>query len=458
MKKTNILILILIFTINLFAQDKTVEIKLEKGRLLSGVYNSKNGIQFIKTSNKSKYGKKQKAKLIRFDENLEKSFEINIKGRNKMGAAFVRATTFFDTEEASNYGNYFLNNDQLIDKEGKIHHFEVDYRKQNHVNPIFSFFSDYGWSFIGPRKGRKYYKKKYTNDDINIYTIKNSDSKTILEKLKTPKIETNRETITWLMGENFPTKFFMRAKDKPNKKMNNITHHMVAYDYEGNVKSYTPLKITLKNNYFAYGSEIVHYSLIKDSFYVLGALSTKIERENAQKYNVTGFYIHKFDIKGKLIWENNYLLNKPVKKYIGEINLNLKEINNNFIVDFSFGINGKKDSKTGGFFYINSENGTFIKSENPFKNYIIKRLMFSTSSSYEEKNNMGGKFFKNKSNKKINVSNNVLLSYVYNPKIQKYIESKNKQLFYNASFTKGSIILKEFNQKERILKLMLFKN
>ena len=465
MKKI-ILLLLLIISNYGYSQNKSIEFKFEKKIILDGLYNSLNGYQYIKLSNKSKFGKKQDPKLICLDKNLNEKFNINVKGQNKSDAHYVRPS--FSISEPTKYGNYFLNSDQLIDENGKIKHFIItSFNHGKIVNDYFSFNHELGYSFIGPRNGRKYHKKTYSNDDIFIYTIKYKNNKGILNKLKFPKITTNQKNISWHLGDYTPNGFFMISKDTPNKEMNIDTYHMAMLNFEGDIISYTPLEINLDKYHlfkssnggptdfhdanfgsFSYGN--VYYEVKEKSYYVYGVLNDKPKAGKGLKGNITGFYLHKFNNEGSLIWKKEFLMKETVNKYITSLRINFKYINTKLcIIDFNIG----KNDINNGVFSINSTNGKLIKNTNFADKFLYKPLV--SLNSIDEVNKLNIEYFL-KSNNKIKVSSKTLYAIEINTEIYDYIVSKKEELFFDTTILEDRIILKEFSKKKRFLKLVLF--
>lgn len=461
--------LLLVFTsFYSFSQDKIVEIEIKNKRSLTALKESKNGYHYIKTAKHVIMAKYKDGRLLSYDNDLNRVYDIDINENDYIGNPFYDNNTTI-----SNYANYFNNVNQLINKKGEIKPFNTTVKsdkgviKQSNLKPKFSFFNDYGFTVIGPKIGRKNYKKEYEKGDIKIWTLKHEDLTPISSTLETPEFTTNQETVKWYLGDVFEGRFNLLTKDETNEEKNLDTYHIVTNKFDGKIDKYTKLKIKLENNHFLlsqningveslfnsnYGGSLIYNNLYynedEKTFAVYG-FYTNTSKKQVRVGKIAGFYVHKFNNDGELIWKENFPFDKLENEYVLHRGISYEEINSVGYIYFSI----KKDKSN--MYMVNSFDGNLLKKEHEFLNKFKK-----TQGNYQKKeiNNLNA-IFSDKTLKNKFFSSEVIQSFYVNPKIKAYIsKQKNKNnLYYDAQIsTNGNVILKEFNKKERVLKFLKF--
>lgn len=478
-KKTFFICIILLSSIT-FSQKKVKEIKLDKNENLNFFKASDNGTILYKT-NKEVYGVVYRTykdnKLYCLDNNLNTIFAIDV--ANTFPKGFVETTKNFQ---------YTINSDELIDEKGNIRSYPYGKKntflridKESGLNPIFRFFNDYGWTLIGPKSGRLNFKKKYNENDIFIFNMRNNDIKGEVFHLKTPKIITNQKVVSWqLLKEHSKKSFFLVSKDKISKDFSNEVYHIVEHSYTGEIESYTKLNIKLedskyflpthtnegaKNNQnsayggaFGYGDISIDNS--KNTILVYGYYSNKKGKQH-RVGKVNGIYAYKFKKDGKLLWKSFFPFKKPVKNYLINRKIEIRKMKNNATIHCYM-------DDLNGFFKINLNNGEISNNSLAFNNFLSEKKIQKDSYFFKLKMMRSVYFidtFKDKVTNKNEININLLCAITLKPEIKDFIieRSKNlKNMIYNAEFSDNDIFITEIessktrNSKEKSLSIFKF--
>lgn len=447
MKK--ILFILIFTTLNTFSQKKTLEIKLEeKSKIISYNFNESGGLSIHSGRQASPVTLIFKdQKLHKYDENLElvfnNSFEIE---KN------------YPSGNYSPNGDYFFYNNTFIDKDGKI---KTNYpastygafkaiKKKSNLNPIFNFFSNYAYSFIGPKSGRSNIKKNYLEGDIFIYNFKNEDFTEETFPLVVQKIENNIEQkdIKWQLKPYFKDFFLLTTKDKLEKNSHTDISHFVKYNFNGSIKKYTKINLTLDDDkYFLISdnngiknSEPVAYTLKgsasqsgfhineeDNSFLLYGYYSNK---DGVQKRvgKVDGIYFFKFDENGKEIWKNYYPFSETKEGYLIQRKIEYIQSGEKGVI----------------LSYLNDENAMYLVNSETGK---IETTSASLVNFFEKENKIGkdgfielklfkSYFWRNFTDKKTNknyIDYNILGAILLKPEIEQFIlDQTSKSKFINT--------------------------
>jgi hypothetical protein len=476
LKKT-ITFLFIIGSTFIFSQEKVKEIKLDKKENLNFLKVANDGTILLKT-NKEVYGVVYKTfngnKLMSLDKNLDTNFEIEV--ANTFPKGFL---------ELSPDLKYTINSDQLIGEKGKIK--EYPYGKKNTLNrlnkksglsPVFHFFNDYGWSVIGPKSGRKNLKKKYDNNDIFIFNLRNEDLKSETFLLKSPEIITNEKSISWqLIEQNFKNSFFLGSKDKISKDFTKEVYHVVENTYNGEIASYSKLEVNLEQgkyflpshsngivNYensaygggFGYGATYINNET--NTVLVYGYYSNKKGKQH-RVGNADGIYAYQFKKGGELIWKSYFPFKKTINGYLIKRQIEITPYDNLAVIHcYLDDLNGffKIDLNTGNFLNNSSNLIDFFENKKILKeNYFLKLNMMSGAYFFN--------VFKDNKTNKNNMTSDILTAIILKPEIKEFMlnrSSTKKNVSYNAKFSKENIYISELTKAGRGVKektLTIFK-
>ncbi len=472
MKKYLLIIKILLITLHVNAQDKVYEFEIKKGRTLTNLTNSRNGNHYIKTGQQIVMAKYKDDRLLCLDKNFNEIYNIDVNSKDFPGNPYYGNIT-----SVSNYGEFYYNVDQLIDKKGLVKEYQGTVKgktkkieKISGVNPIFRSWNDFGCVFIGPKIGRKNYKKKYSNEDINIFYMRNDDLKTSINVLESPKFNSNKEVFEWRKGDYFKDKFFLWAVEMGDNDLSNTyKYYIVFYNYDGKIIFQTQFNIKPDSkrfhdvplhysDYYGYLNSTGYISGNHSSFYFdektntftfTGFYTNPLKRKGG-KANLIGNYIAKYDKDGNILWSKKYPFNESIKPESEDTNMFYYEIESKGYLIFS-----KKEKNTN-IHVIDKSNGDLLNEHNNilggFKQNMtnIDRVEIMEFSAEFRSSNYKKKFFSIKAIQSMHINNS----------IKKYIEKRESEsfiLYYDASFmSDGSIVLKELNKKQRKIKLLKF--
>jgi hypothetical protein len=488
MSQKQVLYFILLFSCQLFAQNKVVEIKIEGQRSLTGLKNSKTGNTYVNTSKHVVMAKYKEARLQTFDENLNELYNVEINAREYVGNPNYMNRTY-----PTKYGSYYYNVDQLINNKGEV----VEYfdrvsillksKKKDAINTELSFYNDFGSTVIGPQLGRSNYKKKYDYKDLFVSTIRNDNFQVITAQLEFPNIKMSgkEDNLNWIDFDSFNKGFMLISFEKDDdskQKEHKKNWHCVLDSYQGKNLLYANINLNIGDKFFVPDSYANINLNIGDKFFVpdspersiyvksIGGLGTnpyKIfyneqdetfllygfynneKKSNKGKVEAHGIYFHKFDRNGNLLLEKYFTLPEAKKSYALHKYINYEEFKGSGL--FTVGI--EEDELN--LYEVNPLAGTLIKKHfnildgynNSFKNSLKKEIVYF--SSIYSKKSLKNRYFSLTTIKGLSI----------NSEIGKYIEkqlTKNK-LYYDAQILNDkSVILKEFNSKGRVVKLLKF--
>lgn len=475
MKKTLITLFLLTISNLTFSQKSEVILKLEKKQKLNERFiNRVNGDIYLRTSKQPSallliYKNNH---LIKLNNNLEQVFDVE----------FTKSLQV-PTSKFSGF-NYLKINDKIIDSTGNVREYPkkghlVKLEKMSNLNPIFGFFNNDGYTFIGPKIGRKNRKKAYDDDDLFIFNLKNSDLTGVTHPFKLENIQTNQKYASWfVLNQKQPNSFFLTSKDDLEENLSNDTYHFAEYAYNGSIISYTKIAIALENGkYFlpshsdigptvysnsAYGGSFGYASSYvnkKDNSILLYGYYSKKNEKQIRVGKVDGMYAHKYKIgTGELIWKtylpftetnSNYLIKRKIEyvqsKEHGVIHCYLDDDN--------------------GFFKINSETGKIEKNSSDLVSIFDKSKILRNDTFLRLNMYVGGYFrdtFKDKKTNRNNLTTSVLKAILLKPEIEGFLLNKSKELKFsniNAEIIENGdvyIIIDEVKSRDKKVSIYKF--
>ncbi|MCK6608476.1 MAG: hypothetical protein L6Q46_09280 [Flavobacterium sp.] len=477
MKKT--FVIIFLSTINLFySQDKTISFNVKKGEELLQYKISKQGQPFIVMGKEGK-----DLTIISYDSllnlNYEKSFKSSYKGLpGFFGRGMYSSPIYYDLRVSID-GKYAVseNDKKIFYPDGRIIDTKIEsffYPKD--IDHNSSFISNENLCIIG-KEMIEVKKGKYEKSDNSIFLFRNLNDLNVKKtEFKTPKIESNQEVLKWGLSSYHKNFFFMVNKEL-NKERTNDKYNIVKYDYNGEILSLKSVEIKLNKKYFTasfngFGAYAISYTgmasrhemsstatgniytdLKNNDFYIYG-LYTNDKDNDFYQSTFGGFYIHKFNSEGELIWK----MEKPI--------VDTKDFNKNSLcfhmqVDFynlnngqiGFAISKSNNSNFAHLFSLNEKDGKIIKS---------KKIEFKVNDLMREgiKN---GSFPTGFNSETIIGKNNgnieTLFSTFFNPKIESFFK-KNKatKLNYKTNITENGVFLIEEDNKNNKFRILKFNN
>jgi len=441
MKK--LILLLFVLSINFtFSQTKEILFKAKEKRIILRNDVGKNGDVYIITGNTSK----KKLKYFKYDKDFNKLLEVDLK--NQSISLDPRYSEIEKTDDGSYiyFEKYDLN--FFVDSKGKITEYNIKKKeKSGNVNAIFDFVCNSGQVFIGPQKGRKNHKKKYSSNDIYVFKRNFKDLSTSENVLNQVAIKSNLKkgkAVEWSLGENFNDYFNLLAKDKINKEKNIDTYHVASYGYDGSFKSYAPLTVKLNsghiiltkfegpedffdNRYGSFSSGKLFTDKKTGEIYIYGYYTDKL-RNNWVYGKFNGFYIHKFSPSGELLWSKQMSFKDNIKFKTGKmgylLQMNHRLLKSEVLLSFS------SDKKGLLLYKFDSKTGDLVLSKD-VKNY--KRL-------YLDKKQFPKKEF----------SLDAVFAYAINPEIRQYIKKldSKKKMYINAFLLEdGGVLLALYDYK-----------
>ncbi len=312
--------------------------------------------------------------------------------------------------------------------------------------------------------------------------IKDSPNLSLLERsfdLKTPKYskfsfpnyETDRKKLLWSLNTTSSDQLVFVAKDL--SKDGKVDNYFVSiYDEKFNIQHSTSLKVEFLKDYFSYsndgkGTSWYHYAYdTKDStaknvdalsgatgnllfdkeenvFYTYGLYSVKQKPYRIIKPD--GFYIYKFDWKGKLLWNKKH----SISEYK---NFSKKQKGFHYIVKLN-----KTGNKLG--ISLRPEDGKniYLASLDENTGDIIKKSISAYSYSRNGYNGISKNTFwspynlKNDYSSKLNFDFETIEALFFNSKFSNYLKSLKDQKFSFTSkiIDSGVIVIQSENKTDK---------
>jgi len=321
------------------AQDKVMELKLDKKHRLLNNFFTKNGLCYVVTGNDRL--SKTELNYSCYDENFNLKFSTKLQSKYKSITSVFRTKyntmVPYDWDLTPTGKNTIMYVDDLvIDENGNAKGFDLDEgKKMEDFDTKFYIYSDDYACYFGYKKDET--KKAKVSDETYFYQV---DLKTLQAKLielkfpefplliknddkkKSKEKEIKQE---WELARHDEKNFYMINK-KTSIDRTEDQYNIVCFDYDGKVVSTLSIPMKLKSKYFAlantgFGSQRIivgqnaGIGLLGDSatghifvdenkeFYYVYGLYSNAKMSNLNKVNYNGFYIHKYNVKGELVWK-----------------------------------------------------------------------------------------------------------------------------------------------------------
>jgi len=471
MNKLSLLsILYLVFNFST-AQTVIVEEKYEdKMEPLTYYFNTETQLLFIE--------KGQQQKGISSNDVVKEIYNYDKNGTKKT----ITKNSNFMRIEFSKSGNTFRATEFESFSFGKNHKYITENKATEYINykkdkifKITPFFNDqYEWG-ISNEKLKQISKVNLQKDKLvlvktDIYSRKNT--KTTIEK---PNIERligknyvkPRKKRLGLLLDNPKNYFFEIITKSITKDYKSSTTYRTFYDDDGKKVNEVSYNVLLDKNIMTYsGNNNTQLDHINDitvfdnnltingltqdkrdkSVYIYGLITEKAKKLNMPNKPI-GYYLFKFDHKGKLIWKsvkhiNNKLFNKNKSLKHSYISLLISE--NDLLIIHTIGANLNEKENIS--FNHNKETGTIIK-KNDIKSKRAKMLGSIGGLQFEY---FLYAFNKIESHKEIAFDAETLIAMNENSKIKNYINSlkdpKVKILFNTIIADKGYWLIEGDNK------------
>jgi len=448
-----LLVLFILISNIAFGQDAKYELKMNKRELIGFVRVADDGTSVLNV--RTAIDKNEKYHIMRFDNSLNMVYNIEVKAPKDLdlisGMYLFELRTVF-----SKNGKNLLVGDALIDEKGKVKPYNIYDKygtpKTGNVEPFFSVFGNEYLAFVGRKKGRKGYKKIYKQGDLLLFTKKHLDYSEKTVELEFPKLSFGEKDAKMVISgkESFDNSFYLIATKDMKRIRNSKIYYVLNYAFNGKLLSSTRIQIKL-NKAFITISNRGWVQLVIDhknkEYYFYGAYSTKKQKRLFLRSAYKGFFIAKYDINGKLIWNKQIPINdkdfrKPKEPTFCDIEG--VEYGDNIkidILDYDY-------TKKNWLFFIDKKTGK-INSKFTFKH----KKKTSWASMHLNTRVLGVKEYK-----KYYFDNTTFSLMHYNPKFNKYIKSlPNTKLYYKGYDLKsGKTLIHQYDIKKNKFSFLIF--
>lgn len=445
----NATIALLLFVNFGFSQSKAIEFKHEDKELISYRFLSNGGmyLQFGKLYSMA-YSPPKDKELVMVSSNLET--ELLDMPDIKLGLRAIISPTDKLLGFYKQAGSTFSHDDiYLFPKNYKI----IDGKKipgplKDTLKTLYS--DDYIVS-IGKEKkwsDKSFIKgEEYQNLLFYRHNIKTFETKLININFPTDSFPNNKMFYQVVYNDNNKIYFVLNELNEEHTKNNCV---LVSYDYDGKLIDNVPFSIDISGKYlyhFNYNSQTEVFMLKGNDMRNVptdgSSVKCVISPDGQSFYNYgtygdkkksSGFFVHKYDFKGNLLWKINKNSTNDKDPESRVFDLDLQFIANKNLA-FMASIDGKL-----AFYKINEADGTIIdEKRGPYDfqktefNWKIKKIGTGL------KERMYLKDF----NDKIAMNQATIFAILYNPGVAAYLKNKKGSKFVTRLYPDGIYILEE---------------
>lgn len=456
----------------LHSQTKQIEVDLEESVVDLG-FNT-DGSFYIVDGKKPKMIILYKGnRILRFSNDLsKKDQDIKPDIKFEVEASSPTGETFKISESKMSRGNLFSGynfSDHYLVQEGVMSQLVKRKEVKSKIKSKVSFLTDKYSFYLGNEKKGLDLKSK---GKVEVIRMNNNNLEKDFFTLQLPNdlISFGEEVIVELAALKKDS-FILALKDM-NEDLNKSVYNLVEYNFDMEFISSTSVNVNLEGKCFMASNNgagrmsknvstgvtvltkgaisNVHYT--EEGFYIYGVFTDKKKKINSTTIP-KGFYIHKFDKEGKLLWKENKLVDKGNlfndKQFGPNIDLDLYESKDRVALSFTLSL--KKGSSV--FYEFNKENGTILQEG------VTENVKYT----YEFKS-VGGKYelfytLKEDSFKKKKLDGTSLYAMYTNSEFKNYVsnlEVDKKEVTFVSSITPEQITLIHYdNQTCRVVQ---FKN
>jgi len=481
-----LMLLSVILSVAANAQDKILELKLdEKHRYLQNEFTD-NGLSYFVTGNDK--SSKTDLKIVSYDSDFNVLYTKNMESKYKgLPAFFGRGASdpqvfykLYPTPE----GKYAIaeTDKLLLDNKGNAKNFDVfndpDFKDFDSKFNIQS--NDYSCYFGYKKVNGKIDKEA---NEPYIFRVNFVDVKHQLIPIKFPKVASMlkeekkpkkpSDTQEWGISVHDDQQFYMINK-MSTRDHREDQYNIAGFDYDGKLVKQLSILLKMQDKGFVlsdtgFGSKtvvsgnMVSVGLMDDAatgniyadensefFYIYGLYSTdKIGNINKADYN--GFYIHKYNSKGELIWKTEHeivdkkgfnVTQRPFATNVSFIKIGKDQIGFR-IYNFS--------EKYAHFFQLDAKEGKIAKNQKcdykieSYRFYGVSGGAFATGYAVD-------KIYENK-----HFDINSLYAAFLNPKVDQFFKNSGREdLNYNCKINQNEIFLIEENTKKHSFRLLRF--
>lgn len=340
-KKSILFVFVILIILSINAQDKEIEILLDRDTELLECFDlGDNGI-VIKTGKNIRNVKDQDWKFTRYSSDLELVWEVPVentmvnRGWSNPVIVSPDGQFFYQIEVKGINRTARPSKIQLtqINNEGKTnsHEFAI-----NEIGKRVALFCTQKYiCILCSQNGKHNHPKKKEFERLILYKIDVSNFKLQRSLIETPKIEDPENSTFWkFIGQDDEKIYFAKTNLKIEEP--EIEHEIITVNFEGKLLNEIAIDISIgskylvpakypkshyENNYISYYKDFVyettasgtyfsvpligafsHIQLDKsdNSFYIYGLYGAKEYKKSSPRCE--GYYIYKYDQEGKELW------------------------------------------------------------------------------------------------------------------------------------------------------------